>query len=824
MSYSANQYNYATPLSGSTELFDGSAASSNINYFTLHDNVLDGTYYPVSGDVGLWGDEVSDANGILSTPFEVTIVDDLTINGYRLLGSSHSHIIDFNINAYYADELVHSVSVTDNDQIEYVYLTPSTVIADKVVVRITRVSPNTVARVLRVYNPSHIKRVDYARVSLIESTETSQLFQILKEDTFTVIAAEKTSHVHNRIEANDDLNIMPDEETILGNIHSVMKSPYRQVYGKVYITYTDPMLDNTTALVASSEAYNSAKEQILDDVTEVDIVNYFTLYENDLTGNYLVTGADSQVGWLSAELSKEDGTFENPPSLSIQFYPRPITTFVVTFDNSRGNLVKDFTVTFTKEDGSTVVREYTNNESIQVTIVGGIEEALSDIVDITVTVYKIASPNRPANIIDMPISSTILYRGYGDISELMSIDLLEELTYEDDIEALGGISANEVTVTLDNSSKNFFFNSGSLVSKQLKRNRKIVPWLGAEIVPGEIEWYTLGTFWSYKWDVPANGLTTTVVGFDTIGLLDNTTYVDHQVQKDKSLGYLIDYILTDAKKEFAFLEWNIEEALYDIIIPYAWFEYSSHAAALRKLSMCYPMHIYCDRQGVVQAKSQKLKLDYYYDTWSDSTNVIDKKYSSLYTVLPNIISIQVTVPSVKSDETLVEDTTPFSVDVNEERILNFSSPYLDDLALIIDCDNTVSYTHSVYSWGIVLNFTGSGNVRSIKCTGSCVDISTKTTITKQNVLSVKLNGAVTRNVDSEFIQTTDLANLIINRLFALSENDKYDATVEYRGDIALTINDPILLQDGIAPDNRYNIKRHELAWSGYLTGSADLNT
>ena len=34
----------------------------------------------------------------------------------------------------------------------------------------------------------------------------------------------------------------------------------------------------------------------------------------------------------------------------------------------------------------------------------------------------------------------------------------------------------------------------------------------------------------------------------------------------------------------------------------------------------------------------------------------------------------------------------------------------------------------------------------------------------------------------------------------------------------------VLISNGIAPDNRYNIKRHELHWNGALTGSAYLNT
>jgi len=60
MPYVANQYNYATPLSSASNLVaDVSVVDSN-KYFTLHDNVLDGSYVPIGGDVGLWGTSVAD--------------------------------------------------------------------------------------------------------------------------------------------------------------------------------------------------------------------------------------------------------------------------------------------------------------------------------------------------------------------------------------------------------------------------------------------------------------------------------------------------------------------------------------------------------------------------------------------------------------------------------------------------------------------------------------------------------------------------------------------------------------------------------------------
>ena len=903
MSYIANQYNYATPLSSTTGLFGEASVVTDKKYFALSDNVLDGSYYLITGDVGLWGAAASDANGNLATPFEVTFTETLTVNAFRLTGSSYCYPVAFTVVFYNGSTALYTISETANTKHEYIHYLPHTVEATSYKVTITKVSKaGSAARLYNTYNPAYVKRVDTLRVDLHDTSDLSAQYYIGGADTLLIVGKENkdlivpiqsadevnitgvskavsfenTVHatdsfdlvettntfIHNTAEVADALRIIHDNSTHilntidktfdtvkptlvpkvshvtniidvtrdkalvksydagwLVNVHTIMKRPSRQVFGKVYITYTDPMLDATNSVITTSEAYNSERGQVLDSLPHIENL-YFTLYDNDLSGKYVVSSEHSQVGWSSAALSKADGTFDIPQSIELKFSSRPITLVKLSFDEIRDNVFVDFTMTYTDANGAYTTYTITGNNQAQLEF--GYE--LSNIVSVKIEVTKISRGLSPAVLVDVPIMSTFLYKGYDEISELMSIDLLEELTYEDEVEALGGVSANEITVVLDNSSKNFFFNSDSLISKQLKRNRKIVPWLGVEVIPGEIEWYTLGTFWSYRWDVPVNGLTTTVVGFDTIGLLGLTLYSNHQTQINKSIGQLIEYVLEDAKLSLDFIEYKIDASLYDVIIPYAWFSYASHAEALRKLSLCYPLHIYCNRDGVICASPQRIQLDYYYDTWSDSTNVHDKSYSSLYTALPNVVTVQVNRPVILTNESLVEDDTSFIVTTGDTKSLNFNKPYLSDLAVSVECDNGVQYTYTVYSWGIMFSFTGMGTVRKITCTGSCVDISESSIITKRKELSVLVDGQITREVQSDFIQTNELANFIIDRFFKLSANDIYDATVNYRGDIALSINDPILLQDGIAPDNRYVIKRHQLFWNGALTGSAELNT
>lgn len=885
MAYSANQYNYSTPLSSSTGFTDASTSVVDKKYFTLFDNVLDGSYYPISGDVGLWGNTLATSDGSLPAPFIVTVTEALTLDAVLVAGSSRCYPVDFTLDLYNGSAKVYSEAIVGNTKATRVCVLPRNYAVTHYTISVSRISSGgAVAMLHRSYEAFVVRSVDAISLSqgvaptsdlsailnrrdiaplatnvtraitnrvsasdsgklqIVDKTQhirnsfalsdrvslkTTELTHITntiaaRAERCAIKLTEAVSHIRNTAEAHDRLILSSAEESVLRNIHTVMKDFSRRIYGKVYITYTDPMRSNETSVESSGTAYNSVLGQILDG-TKTASGKYFTLYDNDLTGSYLVSSENSQVGWTSNVLSDANGSFVVPPYVTIRFAARPITQLTLYLDDSHDCLIEDFIVTFGHPDGTETSRTITGNTAAQVELIDTV--LTKDAIYIKITALKVSKPFYPATIIDLPVVSTVLYVGYRDTSDLVSIDLLEELTYEDDIEALGGVSANEVTVILDNTDRTFSItNKESPFARQLQRNRKIVPWLGAEIVPGEIEWYTLGTYWSYSWDVPYDSPTASVKAFDTIGLLGTSPFTQHQVLTNISIGDLIDYVMSDAKKTLSFLEWVVADELYDVIIPYAWFQPSNHAAALRRISLCYPMHVYCDRQGRVCAAPQRLRLDYHHDVWANNTNVISKTFSSLHTVVPNVVTVSVINPRIVENDKLVTDSLVLTVNGSLEYTLNFSKPYISNLQLAVDKDDSVSYTYETYSWGIVFKFTGTGEVRSIECTGSALDISNTSTISRRDEESIRNNGMVTRDVSASFIQTHSLATHIIDRLFELSRNDKYDAEVEYRGDIALSINDSIKLLDGIAPDNRYTIKRHQLSWNGGLTGSADLNT
>lgn len=823
MSYKANQYNYATPLSSANGLTDTTFRVDDRRYLALFDNKLDGQYFPVSGDVGLWGSSLSDDSGYLAEPFIITVEKAFSLRALWVIGSTYNYPVDFTVTLYNGSDVVHTASITGNTQSMALVVLPSTLSITSYVITVSRISASSaVAMIHTTYPAEYNYSVDSAAVAATERTSLSiSTTSWLHRRDEVKLSCSCTSHITNVIDrAYDRVVVAAEERTVPTNVHTKMKEPSRRIYGKVYITYSDPMLDNETAVSTNMSAYNSNKDQVLDGINTPD-AKLFTLYDNKLDGSFGAMSEYSQVGWVSGTCSDSQGYFSDIPYLRIDFATRAVMPLAVHFDDSHGCVAEDFTVEFIHDDDSSTLVPITGNTKSSVQINSVAISAKAVIIRVT----KVTKAYYPVAILEVPVTSTILYKGYSDVSDLISIDMLEELTYEDEVEALGGISANEATIVLDNSRGDFYFNNDrSAVAKLLRRNRKIEPWLGVEVTPGNIEWHKQGTYWSYRWSVPVGNLTATVLGFDTIGLIGTTTFEEHYMYRNKSIGDLIDIVLSDAKRQLDFLTWIVDPSLYDVVIPYAWFEPSNHAAALRKISQAYPMHVYCDKDGNICAAPQRLHLDYYYDTWSDSTNVINKEYNSLYTALPNLVNVTVSIPRESADSDLVNDTLVFGVPAVSTRKLNFNKPYISDIVVTMDKDSTVDYTYEVYSWGILFNFTGTGTVRSISCKGTALDTTNTSVLTQRDETSIRLNGAIPREVKAAFIQTSSVAQLILDRIFNQADSDKYDVTVTYRGDIALTINDPILLLDGIAPDNRYNLRRNQLFWNGALTGIADLNT
>ena len=610
--------------------------------------------------------------------------------------------------------------------------------------------------------------------------------------------------------ANDVLKIAT--ASFNSSISNFMKEPSRHIHGMVEVLYNNSIRDNT---VTGNKGAHGSSVYSITDGTQAKSNKYFKLYDNNLTGKYKAIGDASEVGWWPKTMPDNSGIYTVPQTLSLQFSQRNLFGLEIHC-GPYGDLYDypvDFTITAYTAAGTEVVEVTGNASPIYTT-----DRLFRNVSQLDITISKTSNPGRPCVIMYIPMESVMMYYD----KDLIDINLLEELSFEDSLESLGGISANELTVRFNNEDDSFYFNNAqSPIAGYIKKNRRIRAWLGVEpFNNGEVLWSPLGTFWTYSWDVPVGSLVAKAVALDIIGLLNTVTYYDHGVYRDITLYEAIEIVLTSAKRKFDFLEWEIDPALDEISIGTIWFEYDTYAAALNKIASCDFIDIYSDRDGRIVAKYKPEQAATQDDVWSNSTNVIHTTYPTLYTAPANDIKVHVT--SLKlAQEVLLDTTVGELVHAGDVRVFKFNKIAYDASPSV---DATAEHTEEWYSWGLIVTFTSDGVFNSVYVQGGSLSVDNSSFVERVNSEAMLENGTVECEVLSDFIQTADHATRILERMYDRSEASMYDAKVTYRGDIQLTLTNNIYLADGIAPANLYSIKRHQLNWNGALSGTAELST
>lgn len=720
-------------------------------------NILDGTGAPFTddADAGWWGNQLSDATGLLPEPAVFTWTGRTSAYVFELEGIEDNFPVDFTISLYRSGTIVAQEVVADNDQRSLSIAFDSAYDIDKYELEITRIS--------------------------------------VANDVVKVATASFSRSISN-----------------------FMKEPSRRIHGRVEVLYNNYIRDNT---VLGSDGAHGASAYAITDESYTESAKYFKLYENDLTGAYKVIGEQSRVGWWPRTMPDNEGAYEEPQTLTLTFSQRNLFQFKLYsgwFEEESYDYPVDFDiVAHSVSEGTETIEVRNNTLPIYETSV-----LLRDITQLDLVIYKVSNPNRPCVIMFIPMESVMMYED----DSIIDMSLLEELTYSDEQGILGGISANELTVRFSNEDKSFYFNnSDSPIAGYIKKNRRMRAWLGIEpLLDGEIMWYPLGTFWTYSWDIPVGSLIAKTVAFDTIGLLNTITYYKHYVTFKQSIYDIVDTILQSASEKFNFLQWTIDEALQDIVIPVVWFEYDTYAAALNRVAACDLIDIYCNRDGVIVVKPKRTQIAPADDVWSDETNVISKSYPTLYTAPANDIRVYLTKITTELDQ-IIDQELNESVSVGDRRVFKYDKVVLEYTEPVATTGTAV-FSKEAYSWGVVLTCVASGTFTGISASGTILVVDSASFIEKTNPEAILDNGAVERNIESVFIQTPQHAAKLLNFVYANSESSLYDVSVVYRGDIQLTLTDNVHLVDGIAPSNLYNIKRHQLFWNGALSGSADLST
>ncbi len=605
----------------------------------------------------------------------------------------------------------------------------------------------------------------------------------------------------------------PVTEDFLSNI----KADVRQVFAKVIIDYSDPFLDTSIEVSANEEANVSYPAQTAD-ATEVPGKNWLSL---DGTCNpdgtaWPAPGIASrgQMGWWGSQLADALGIYSPPyPTLTVAQDPRPARRLRVIGDSIKGEYPVAFVINLYDSGDVLVHTEIVSyNDAVEWSL--DLDEDVLDVAKKELVIFRWSHAGRQAKILEFYSSISETYES----EDLTGLCLLEEREAMQGSIPVGNISANEITIYFDNSSRKFDEgNEESPLKGLLKPNRRIQAFLGIE-VDEEIEYVPLGVFWSLDWDSAEDTVEASVTARDLTETLRSGTYLGTEPQSDVSLYSLAEQVLQDAGLYSS--EYSIDSALSSIIVPWGWFPKVTHREALRliveaALSVCY-----VSREGVVTIEAFVL---------SGGSSVLEITNEDYFTLsnpskrseVANEITV-VTQPLEQETETSVEvyrSPTPVTIPAEssvEITVTYSSSPIIDAEASLDTPPGGVSITdETYYAWGVVVTIENT-NITTQEATivvdGIVLSVQGSETIVASDADSIRDNGILSYEFpDNHLVQLTSQAESIASTLLASTKDHRRDIELPWRGNPAVVLGDRVTVKD-----IGYYVIRQNINWNGAL--------
>lgn len=599
-----------------------------------------------------------------------------------------------------------------------------------------------------------------------------------------------------------------------------IRADKRQVLAKAQIDYTDPFLDQSLSVSASEQANVSYPGQTADAVQDV-LYKWASLDGSwVLDGSYHLAPAEAllgqyQFGWWGAQLAGADGSFAAPyPALTVTHLPRPVHTLKVVGDSARGEYPVDFQIDLYAQD-NTLLYSKAVVGNVLVAWTFALPSPVLDVAKQVLTITKWSHPGRQAKIVEFFTSIQETYLS-GDI---VNIRLLEEREASQGSLPVGNITANEVTLVLNNESKKFNVdNAQSPLWGLLKPNRRIRLWLGA-YVDGSVEWVPLGVFWSLDWDSPDDTLEATVTARDRMELLRKGTYQSSQVQQNVSLYTLAEQVLQDAG--LTSTQYAIDAALQSIVVPYAWFNPVSHREALRIIAEAALSVVYADRDGIVRITPFALSGGTSVLTITEDDYFLPLRAPSKQESVANeiIVTTQPLRPAAVSEE-VYRSNSPITVPAGQTVTVtaDYNQPPVIEAVASLDSPpagvSIVAATY--YGWGAQVSIQNAGVSAAsviLVVTGKPLTIQNKERAIARDEASIRDNGPLRYEFpDNPLVQTLSQAQQIADALLASVKDPRRDIEVDWRGNPALILGDRVTVKG-----QDYYVIRQEIDWNGALS-------
>jgi len=597
-----------------------------------------------------------------------------------------------------------------------------------------------------------------------------------------------------------------------------VSAPERQVRGRVAIDYTSPFLDQSIEVAVSEQANVSYPAQTADSVMDATY-KWLSLDGSCLLdGTYHpmpLPGQESlyQVGWWGQQLAGEGGAFPEPhPTLTVTHFPRPVHRLRVVGDSARGEYPVDFTVDLYGE-GDVLLHSESVTGNTEVNWLYVLPSPVLDVARQVLTVTRWSHTGRQVKIAEFFTSVRQIYES----ADLVEISLLEEREIGTGTIPVGAISANEITIRLRNDDRRFDAdNDQSPLYRLLKPNRRLRAWLGVRLSDESIEWVPLGVYWSTEWQAPGDAVVASVIARDRMELLRKSTYQSSHVQQGVSLYDLAEAVLQDAG--LASEEYDIDPALQNIIVPWAWFEPVSHREALRLIAEAAMATVYGDRDGIVRIVPFLAG-----GTEPELTIGPDQYFRADNPMRPGEVANEVIVETqplrpVDTAQEVYRSNEPVTVGAGQAVQLSIhynERPVLEATASLEGATNTVIQSATYYGWGaqIVLHNPGAQDENvTLVISGKPLKVLNRERAVAQDPDSItELSVLRWEAPANPLVQTRAVAQQLADLVLASVKDPRRDLELDWRGNPALELGDRIASKGG-----EYHVIRNELDWAGGL--------
>ena len=217
------------------------------------------------------------------------------------------------------------------------------------------------------------------------------------------------------------------------------------------------------------------------------------------------TYVESASGFVSRNISNEDGTFTEIPTITIRFddtLPSIIPGLTLTWSKTYEEWAEAFRVTAYNGDTEVVRFEVTDNRKVSHTA----EFPAQGYNRIVIEILKWCLPYRRARMTECLIGVKRIYTK----NDLMGFE------HEQSVDLLSAeLPKNAIVFKLDNSSQVWNPDNPTGAEKYLIEKQTLTVRYGFRI-DGGIEWIKAGTFYMSEWQTPSNGLEATFTARDIL--------------------------------------------------------------------------------------------------------------------------------------------------------------------------------------------------------------------------------------------------------------------------------------------------------------------